>query len=39
MVSSRRPRDTPIWKLEGGAEMPFMQERAIRATRAHDQVD
>jgi hypothetical protein len=35
----RRPRDTPIWKLEAGTEMPVMPDAAIFAARAHDQVD
>src|SRR5713226_3813083 len=34
----RRPRDTPIWKLEA-ALMPIMQERPLRAAGAHDQAD
>jgi hypothetical protein len=35
----RRPRDTPIWKLETGscAEMPVMSDTALFATRPYDQ--
>jgi hypothetical protein len=35
----RPPRDTPIWKLEAGVEMPVVQERPLRAAGAHDQAD
>ena len=35
----RRPRDTPLWKLEGFAETPIMPEGSSRAAGAHDQAD
>jgi hypothetical protein len=35
----RRPRDTPDMEVEGGAEMPVVQDNAIFAARAYDQVD
>jgi hypothetical protein len=34
----RRPRDTPIWKLEA-LKCPLVQEGAIRAASSHDQAD
>src|SRR5712671_5466098 len=34
----RRPRTTPIWKLEAALK-PVVQEGPIRAACAHDQVD
>jgi hypothetical protein len=33
----RRPRDTPIWKLEAALKLPGMSERSLRAACAHDQ--
>jgi hypothetical protein len=37
----RRPRDTPIWKLEASpkSKVPIVPERALRAACAHDQSD
>ncbi len=35
----RRPRDTPIWKLEAALKCRFVQERPPRAACAHDQAD
>ena len=35
----RRPRDTPIWKLEAVAEMPLLPQGPLRAAGAHDQAD
>jgi hypothetical protein len=36
MVSSGRPRDTPIWKLEAALKCRSCRKGAIRAARAHD---
>src|SRR3984893_5852440 len=35
----RRPKDTPIWKLEASLEMPIMPEGALSAAGAHGQPD
>jgi hypothetical protein len=35
----RRPRDTPIWKLEAGLKMPVVQDATLFATRAYGQAD
>jgi hypothetical protein len=35
----RRPRDTPIWKLEAALKCRLCKIRPIRAARAHDQAD
>ena len=35
----RRPRSTPIWKLESSLKVPLMQEGPLRAAGSHDQVD
>src|SRR5436190_15753581 len=33
----RRPRNTPIWKTGGGAEMPLLPHAALFAAGPHDQ--
>ncbi len=35
----RRPRDTPLWKLEASLKCPIMPEGPLRAAGAHDQAD
>src|SRR5436190_23004574 len=42
----RRPRDTPIWKLEGSfleagriVPVPLLRNATLQAARAHDQAD
>ena len=35
----RRPRDTPLWKLEAVIEMPLLPQGPPRAAGAHDQAD
>src|SRR6201989_3266798 len=35
----RRPRDTPLWKLEASLKMPVMSQRPLRTTGSHDPAD